>query len=84
MDAAGPYTLHLRDSGEARTHDKRIKSPLLYQLSYGIKKPPPAWWNAEGGLVAPSLCRDRGAVSSRSGRQHLIDGSDRVTYRQTR
>jgi hypothetical protein len=28
----------LRDPGGGRTHDPKIKSLLLYQLSYGVKK----------------------------------------------
>jgi hypothetical protein len=35
-----PQALYfLCDPGGGRTHDPKIKSLLLYQLSYGVKKP---------------------------------------------
>ena len=36
-DRAGRLDLEESEGGGTRTHDQRIKSPLLYRLSYALK-----------------------------------------------
>lgn len=43
---------------ETRTRDQRIKSPLLYRLSYQPDRSPKLW------LISPALSKNDGALSA--------------------